>query len=108
MKASRFILAAAAALWTLAACNQVEEPKQEDPEKEDPKQEQEKPEAPQIQLAKTEVVLLSDGTAVEVAYMIDNPVEGQKLSVTNEAEWLTVGTNKARVLTFSAGVKETG
>ena len=53
MKVSRFILAAAAALWTLAACNQVEEPKQEDPEKEDPKQEQEKPEAPQIQLAKT-------------------------------------------------------
>ena len=108
MKVSRFILAAAAALWTLAACNQVEEPKQEDPEKEDPKQEQETPAAPQIQLAKSEVVLMSDGAAVEIAYMIDNPVEGQKLSVTNEAEWLTVGTNKARVLTFSAGVNETG
>lgn len=108
MKASRFIVAAAAALWALAACNQVDEPKQEDPEKEDPKQEQEKPEAPQIQLAKSEVVLFSDGAAVEIAYMIDNPVEGRKLSVTNDAEWLTVGTSKARVLTFSAELNETG
>lgn len=108
MKASRFIVAAAAALWALAACNQVDEPKQEDPEKEDPKQEQEKPEAPQIQLAKSEVVLFSDGAAVEIAYMIENPVEGQKLSVTNDAEWLTVGTSKARVLTFSAELNETG
>ncbi|MBO5709136.1 MAG: hypothetical protein J6S01_07330 [Bacteroidales bacterium] len=96
MKVSRFIVAAAAALWTLAACNQVEEPKQEEPE------------APQIQVARSEVLLLSDGASVEVAYMIENPVDGQKISVSNDAEWLTVGTNKARVLTFSAGVNETG
>ncbi len=98
MKISRYILAIAAAIWSLAACKEVQEPQQEEPEVL----------VPEIQVAKSEVSLLSDGTSVEVAYLINNPVEGQKLSVVNDAEWLTVGTNKARVLTFSAEINETG
>ena len=100
MKFSRLIFAAGAALWALAACNEIPEPDQKDPENETP--------APEIQVAKSEVSLQSDGTSVDLAYIINNPVEGQKISVINEAEWLTVSTAKARVLSFSADLNETG
>ena len=99
MKIMRYLVALAATVLAALSCNEIKEPvNQEEP----------KPETPVIQLAATEVALASDGTAVEVAYMIANPVEGQKISVKNEAEWLTVSTSKARVLSFSAGLNETG
>ena len=99
MKIMRYLVALAATVLAALSCNEIKEPvNQEEP----------KPETPVIQLAATEVALASDGAAVEVAYMIANPVEGQKISVKNEAEWLTVSTSKARVLSFSAGLNETG
>ena len=99
MKIMRYLVALAAAVLAALSCNEIKEPvNQEEP----------KPETPVIQLAATEVALASDGAAVEVAYMIANPVEGQKISVKNDAEWLTVSTSKARVLSFSAGLNETG
>lgn len=79
----------------------------EDAEKEQDLQELEEL-TPQIQLGKTEVALASDGAAVNVAYMIKNEVEGTKISVANEAEWLTVDAGKARVITLSASLNETG
>ena len=95
----RYLVALTAAVLAALSCNEIKEPvNQEEP----------KPETPVIQLAATEVELASDGAAVEVAYMIANPVEGQKISVANDAEWLTVSTSKARVLSFSAGLNETG
>ena len=99
MKIMRYLVALTAAVLAALSCNEIKEPvNQEEP----------KPETPVIQLAATEVELASDGAAVEVAYMIANPVEGQKISVKNDAEWLTVSTSKARVLSFSAGLNETG
>ena len=99
MKIMRYLFAMTAAVLAALSCNEIKEPvNQEDP----------KPETPVIQLAATEVALASDGAAVDVAYMIANPVEGQKISVKNDAEWLTVSTSKARVLSFSAGLNETG
>ena len=86
----------AAMLSAFASCNK---PVPEEPEEE---------KTPVIQLAKTEVELASDGTAVDLAYMIENPVEGQKISVANDAQWLAVSTDKARVISFSADINETG
>ena len=96
MKIYRFALAMVAMLSAFASCNK---PVPEEPEEE---------KTPVIQLAKTEVELASDGTAVDLAYMIENPVEGQKISVVNDAQWLAVSTDKARVISFSADINETG
>ena len=96
MKIIRFALAIAATLTAFASCNK---PVPEEPEEVI---------KPVIQLATTEVELASDGTAVDLAYMIENPVEGQKISVVNDAQWLAVSTDKARVLSFSADINETG
>ena len=96
MKIIRFAIAIAATLTAFASCNK---PVPEEPEEVI---------KPVIQLATTEVELASDGTAVDLAYMIENPVEGQKISVVNDAQWLAVSTDKARVLSFSADINETG
>ena len=96
----RYLVALAAAVAVMSCKEVVNEPEKP--------QEDQTPAAPVIQLAMSEVSLASDGTAVNVAYMIENPVDGQKISVSNDAEWLTVSTAKARMLTFSAGLNETG
>ncbi len=99
MKTMKYILAMAAALIAIASCKKMPDP-QPEPEPE--------VKVPVIQLAKTEITLASDGASVDLAYMIDNQVEGQRISVHNEADWLTVTTTKARVLSFSADINETG
>lgn len=65
---------------------------------------QEEPEIPSpvIQLGESEVVLSSSGAAVSVAYLVENALEGEKISVAHEAEWLTVATNKVRTIEISA------
>ncbi|MBR5274486.1 MAG: hypothetical protein IKU33_04495 [Bacteroidales bacterium] len=95
MKIKHLIIAAAALVFGAASCQEKE------PQKEETL-------APQIQLRKTEVTIASDGASVNIAYMIENDVEGRKISVANDADWLTVDTGKARVLTLSALVNETG
>lgn len=95
MKIKHLIIAAAALVFGAASCQEKEPQKEETP-------------APQIQLRKTEVTIASDGASVNIAYMIENDVEGRKISVANDADWLTVDTGKARVLTLSALVNETG
>lgn len=96
MKTMRYLLATLPCLFALASCGEIK-----------PEPEPEKL-VPEIQLGKTEVALASDGAAVNVAYIIKNEVEGQKISVTNEADWLTVDAGKARIITLSATVNETG
>ena len=93
---------AMAALCAFVSCDQEIEPDQ------NPDDQQNQLGTPVIQVAKTEVSLDSDGASVNLAYLIENPVDGQNLSVENEAAWLTVSTAKARVLTFSADINETG
>ena len=96
MKILRYLLAVLPSLLVIASCDDIK-----------PEQEPEKL-IPEIQLGKTEVALASDGAAVNVAYIIKNEVEGQKISVSNEAGWLTVDIGKARIITLSASVNETG
>ena len=88
MKIRNLLYAAAALVFAAVACQ--------------------KEETPEIQIQKTEVTLASDGASVNVAYLIENEVEGRKISVANDAEWLTVDTGKARVITLSALINETG
>ena len=68
----------------------------------------ETPDVPVIELADSVVTLESDGSSVRVAYMVQNPVEGQSITVAEEAEWLEVDTSRARMLSFSAQTNETG
>lgn len=95
MKIKNLLIAAAAFVLAAVSCQEKEPQKEETP-------------APEIQIQKTEVTLASDGASVNVAYMIENEVEGRKISVSNDAEWLTVDTGKARVITLSALINETG
>ena len=95
MKIKNLFIAAAAFVLAAVSCQEKEPQKEETP-------------APEIQIQKTEVTLASDGASVNVAYMIENEVEGRKISVSNDAEWLTVDTGKARVITLSALINETG
>ena len=95
MKIRNLLYAAAALVFAAVACQEKEPQKEETP-------------APEIQIQKTEVTLASDGASVNVAYLIENEVEGRKISVANDAEWLTVDTGKARVITLSALINETG
>ena len=95
MKIKHLIIAAAALVFGAVSCQEKEPQKEETP-------------APKIQLRKTEVTIASDGASVNIAYMIENDVEGRKISVANDADWLTVDTGKARVLTLSALINETG
>ena len=64
MKNIRCFFAAFALLFAFASC---EKPHVEAP-------------VPAIKLGKTEVEIASDGGSVKVAYVIENPVEGEKLS----------------------------
>ena len=88
MKIRNLLYAAAALVFAAVACQ--------------------KEETPEIQIQKTEVTLASDGASVNIAYLIENEVEGRKISVANDAEWLTVDAGKTRVITLSALINETG
>ena len=88
MKIRNLLYAAAALVFAAVACQ--------------------KEETPEIQIQKTEVTLASDGASVNIAYLIENEVEGRKISVANDAEWRTVDAGKTRVITLSALINETG
>ena len=96
MKSLRFYAAALSLLFTFASCE--EEPQKVEPEVK----------TPEIRVGKTSVNLDSDGAAVNVAYVIENEIEGEKISVSCAEEWLEVNTDKARIITLSAMTNETG
>ncbi len=97
MKNWRFLVLAAALLMGFTACNDDPEVVETPPAA-----------APEIQLGKTELLLESDGAMQSVAYQIINPVEGESISVTHSADWLTVNTDKVRMIEFSATANESG
>lgn len=92
MKTTRFLVTLMSLLFFVCSCEQPAET----------------PSVPEIQLGSTEIDIASDGAPVNVAYVVINEVTGKKITVTNEAEWLSVDTSKARMITFSAGINETG
>ena len=96
MKTIRFIAAVLPLSFMLASCH--EEPQPVEPEVL----------VPEIQLGNTEAVLPSDGAPVNVAYLVKNEIEGERISVSCDADWLEVNTEKARIITLSASANETG
>ena len=64
--------------------------------------------APVIELGESEITLDSDGASVRVAYIVHNPIEGQNITVSADAEWLEADTSRARMLGISAQTNETG
>ena len=101
----RYFALAAVMLCAFASCEEVEQPKDKEENKEE---NQGKVEAPEIQIATKEISIESDGTVIDIVYAIKNPTDGEKLVVENEAEWLDVNTDKARIISLSAEVNETG
>ena len=91
MKFTKFIVAALALVAGLTAC--VEEP--------------EAP-SPVIKLGEQTITLEAAGDSQTVGYMVENPVEGEKISIACEAEWLTVNSAKMRTLEFTAPLNESG
>ena len=96
MKTIRFIAAVLPLSFMLASCH--EEPQPVEPEVL----------VREIQLGNTEAVLPSDGAPVNVAYLVKNEIEGERISVSCDADWLEVNTEKARIITLSASANETG
>lgn len=64
--------------------------------------------APEIKLGQTAVSLLAEGATESIAYLVENPVEGEKIAVACEADWLTVDSSKVRTLSFTAPINNTG
>lgn len=64
---------------------------------------------PVLKFERAEVAIVAEGTAVELAYEIENVAEGSTsmLAVTNDAEWLTIDTTTPNVVKFSATRNET-
>lgn len=69
---------------------------------------QEKVAAPEIQFKDYEVTLEPDGGSQILTYQIVNGVEGEKVTATSDADWLTVDASKVRRLTLDAATNETG
>lgn len=98
MKIRSYITAAIFAALAIVSCKEHEL----DPE------DQEGSDFPVIELGDTTVTMESDGSSVRVAYVVHNPIEGQNISVSDDAEWLEVDTSRARILSLSAQTNETG
>lgn len=63
---------------------------------------------PKIKLGETEISLAAEGETRSVGYLIENPVEGEKIGVECAADWLTFNTSKVRSIEFSAELNESG
>ena len=62
------------------------------------------PKTPTLKFERAEVGITAEGTAVQLAYEIENVAEGAvfELTVDNTAEWLTVDVATPNVVTFTA------
>lgn len=100
MKKLRFFAAVLVAMMAAVGCTQ---PTPNDDESK-PKPEPPTPdvEAPVVTLSQQAVELNSAGSPVSVAYTVENPIEGQNVAVSHDADWLTVDSSTAGTLTLSA------
>ncbi len=101
MKKLKLFALLMAAVVAMTACTQPEEP--EGP-KDEPTPEEPTPEvkAPVVTLSQSAVELNAAGNAVSISYTIDNPIEGEHISATSEASWLSVDSATVGTLTLSA------
>ena len=63
---------------------------------------------PQFNLSDTSVVLPAEGGVVKIVYELLYFDNVEEVSVANDAQWLTVSTQKARLIEVSASRNETG
>ncbi len=91
MKKLRIFVLSALALFGLASCQ---------PDPETPK--------PEIKLGQSELVLSAEGETQSVGYLIENAIEGEKIAVDYDADWLTVDTSKVRSISFTAPLNDSG
>ena len=61
-----------------------------------------------IKLSQTDVVIGSQGATVKVVYNITGAEQGAAVTVANDAQWLTVSTQKARLIELTADKNESG
>ena len=61
-----------------------------------------------IELSQTDVVIGAQGATVKVVYNITGAVQGSEVSVANDAQWLSVSTQKARLIELTAEKNESG
>ena len=88
----RFLIFVIAAVLSLLAVSCVDEKPVE--------------QAPVISLSATQISLGSTGTVQKIVYEVKHAVEGNAISVVNEADWLTVDVSNQRVIEVSAQKNE--
>lgn len=98
MKQLKLFALLLAAMVAMVACTQTQEP-DEEPKPEPPITEEK---TPVVTLSQQAVELNSAGNPVSVDYQIENPVEGQTIQASHDADWLTVDTATAGRLTLTA------
>lgn len=64
--------------------------------------------APEIQFKEYEVTLEPDGGSVTLTYQIANSVDGEKITASCDADWLTVDASTVRRMKLEASTNETG
>lgn len=88
----RFLIFVIAAVLSLLAVSCVDEKPVE--------------QTPVISLSATQISLGSTGTVQKIVYEVKHAVEGNAISVVNEADWLTVDVSNQRVIEVSAQKNE--
>ena len=61
-----------------------------------------------IELSQTDVVIGAQGATVKVVYQVTGAQTGAEVTVSNDADWLTVSTEKARLIELTADRNVTG
>ena len=61
-----------------------------------------------IELSQTEVRVGSQGSVVKIVYRVVGAVQGASVSVSNDADWLSVSTENPRLIEISAQKNDTG
>ena len=68
--------------------------------------EEEPTQIPVIEFAQDSVILSDQGSTEIIGYRVNNPIKGEKLTATHQAQWLTVNTDSEQNIEFSATLNE--
>lgn len=69
-------------------------------------QEEQTAPAPVIELSKDKVYVEAEGEELTILYSVKNEVEGQNIQISTEADWVTLNTDKVRVLGITVAKNE--
>lgn len=68
----------------------------------------EEPVVPVINISETEISIDAEGGEERIVYSVENSIDGETIEVKNDADWLTIDTQQARVIYVSADKNESG